>query len=210
MSDSPRHHEYRPTGEPPKAHQQNHYIFSVYPARPPGDAVARLALWAAGTDNPSVLDRYLHRRDGSLRYWRLVSLLAVCFAMAIFGGALIWIAPRLTTDPWLRATWVIFAIGLLKLPLILLLWSFIRRNSEWPGRPVAWSDDETAAILANITMQAEHATGRPDCQARLAYLSREAWHVADNVSGAAKVDALTVALRIDERLIARRERDVAG
>jgi hypothetical protein len=173
-------------------------------------AAIRLAVCPAGTDNPLVLDRYLHRRDGSLRYWRLVSLLAVCFAMAIFGGALIWIVPSLTTDPWLRAGWVMFAIGVLKMPLILLLWSFIRRNAEWPGRRVVWSDDETAAILASITMQAADATGRPDCRARLAYLSREAWHVADNVSGAAKVDALTVALRIDERLIARRERDVAG
>jgi len=156
-----------------------------------------------------VLERFLHRRDGGLRYWRLVTLVAVCLAMAMFGGALIWIVPSLTTNGWMRAAWVMFAIGVLKLPLILLLWSFIRRNREWPGRRVEWADEEIASILRHITAGAEEAMVRPDGPARLAYLSREAWNVADHVSGAAKVDALTVALRIDERLIRQRERDVA-
>ena len=47
----------------------------------------------------------------------------------------------------------------------------------------------------------------PDAIERLEYLSQEAWHVADRLEGDAKVDALTVALRVD--LIAssaRRER----
>jgi hypothetical protein len=51
---------------------------------------------------------------------------------------------------------------------------------------------------------------RPDAAARLAYLSREAWNVADQVEGNAKVDALTVALRIDERLMDGRSREWAG
>jgi hypothetical protein len=47
----------------------------------------------------------------------------------------------------------------------------------------------------------------PDAVERLEYLSQEAWHVADRLDGNAKVDALTVALRIDlVRERARRER----
>ncbi len=109
-----------------------------------------------------------------------------------------------------RAGWVLFGIGVRKLPLILFLWSFIRRNREWPGRRVVWGDDEVASILLHLADQAEEAAAYPDGLARLAYLSREAWNVADQVSGPAKVDALQVALRIDERLMRHRDRDVAG
>jgi hypothetical protein len=44
----------------------------------------------------------------------------------------------------------------------------------------------------------------------LAHLSREAWHIADHVSGEAKVDALSVALGIDERLMTRRGAESSG
>lgn len=157
-----------------------------------------------------MLQRFLHRRDGTLRYWRLVALLGTCIAMAIFGGALIWIIPSVTTNEVARGLWVLFAIGFLKLPLILVLWSFIRRNREWPGQQVSWNDGEVADILDHIARQAADAEGRPDATARLEYLSREAWNVADQVDGPAKVDALTVALRIDERLMERRSRGRTG
>lgn len=169
-----------------------------------------LALCPRAPDNRVVLQRFLHRRDGTLRYWRLVALLGTTIAMAIFGGAFIWIVPSLTSSGFARAAWVMFAIGVLKLPLILLLWSFIRTNPEWPGRRTPWGDEEVAAILRHITEQALDAESRPDAAARLAYLSRESWHVADQVVGDAKVDALTVALRIDERLMEHRSRERTG
>jgi hypothetical protein len=157
-----------------------------------------------------MLDRFLRRRDGSVRYWRLVALLGACIAMAMFGGALIWVVPSLTDDPVVRGVWVLFAIGGLKLPLVLLLWAFIRRNREWPGRNVPWSDEEVAAILDHLSRQARDAANHADASARLAYLSREAWNVADRVTGTSKVDALTVALRIDEELMQRPERRLPG
>ena len=40
----------------------------------------------------------------------------------------------------------------------------------------------------------------PDAPARLAYLQREAWNVADRVGGELKVDAVNVALHIDQLL----------
>ena len=74
----------------------------------------------------------------------------------------------------------------------------------------AWSDRELAAILARLAHEAGVAGASVDGEARLAHLSREAWHIADQVSGEAKVDALTVALGIDERLMVRRSRKPAG
>lgn len=103
-----------------------------------------------------------------------------------------------------------FVVVALKFPLIAILWSFIRRNAEWPGRPVVWSDQELGAILERLNVEADRALAAGAGHARLAHLSREAWHIADNVSGEAKVDALTVALGIDERLMERRSSEASG
>lgn len=156
-----------------------------------------------------MLDRFIRGHDGAVRFGRLVIVLACCILMAMFGGALIWIAPAVTESDALRGLWVLFAVGVLKLPLILLLWSFIRRNQEWPGQRVRWTDDEFDAILDHLMAQAVTANARPDRAARLAYLSREAWNIADQVDGERKVDALTVALRIDERLMIASAREAA-
>ena len=48
-----------------------------------------------------------------------------------------------------------------------------------------------------------------DRAARLAYLSREAWNVADRVTGDAKIDALTVALQIDQQLMELNDRETS-
>lgn len=170
---------------------------------------AVLAVGRPDPHNPRVLDRFLRGPDGFIRYWRLVVVLAGCILMAMFGGALIWVAPAVTDSNALRGVWVLFAVGALKLPLILLLWSFIRRNREWPGRRPHWSDEEFREILDRIADQAAVVDLRRDGTARLAHLSREAWHIADQVEGGRKVDALTVALRIDERLMVASERETA-
>jgi hypothetical protein len=93
------------------------------------------------------------------------------------------------------------------LPLIGILWWLIARNHEWPSTQPTWLPPEQAEILAYLENQAQQAAAMPDAVERLEYLSQEAWHVADRLDGNAKVDALTVALRIDlVRERARRER----
>ena len=89
---------------------------------------------------------------------------------------------------------------MLKFPLVSLLWWFIVRNKEWPVRPPKWSDRETSDILAYILSEADRALPLPDAEARLTYLQGEAWNVADRVGGDRKVDAVNVALHIDEML----------
>lgn len=153
-----------------------------------------------------VLARFLYGPDGFIRLGRLIPLLGLTLMMALFGGALIWLTPRITQNDAGRALWVIFAVLMLKMPLVLLLWYFVRRNMEWPGRPVRWRADEVDEILEYLEHEALAAVGGDSSEARLAYLSREAWNVADQVGGDLKVDALTVALRIDELQAAERRR----
>lgn len=145
-----------------------------------------------------VLERFLYGPDGFIRLGRLLPLLGLTLVMALFGGALIWLTPHITHSDAGSALWVIFAVLMLKMPLVLLLWYFVRRNMEWPGRPVRWRPQEVGEILDYLDREAHAAVGADSSEARLAYLSREAWNVADQVGGELKVDALTVALRIDE------------
>ena len=164
-----------------------------------------LGVWRPAPDNPPVLRRYLYRnRDGTLCRGRLVALLVGAITLAMFGTALVALAPHVAESTLGRSLWVMFAVVMLKFPLIAILWSFIRRNAEWPGRRLEWSDAELGVILERLTCEAGLAGTGPNGEARLAHLSREAWHIADHVSGDAKVDALSVALRIDERLMTRR------
>lgn len=170
-----------------------------------------LVVCHAVIDNPRVLRRFLYRpRDGTLRHGRLIFLLVTAIAFAMFGTALVVLAPRVSDSTLGRGLWVMFAVVMLKFPLIAILWSFIRRNAEWPGRRVEWSDKELGVILERLTHEAKAAADGPNGAARLAHLSREAWHIADHVSGEAKVDALSVALGIDERLRTRRGAESPG
>jgi hypothetical protein len=146
-----------------------------------------------------VLTRRLTYPDGSLRTRRVVVLGIGLLVVAMFGTLVVTLTPRVSNNDIIRTLFVIGAVFGLKFPLIALLWWLIRRNKEWPGMPVNWNPDETREILAYLEQQATDAVTRPDAAERLVYLSGEAWNVADNLRGEAKVDALTVALRIDER-----------
>lgn len=157
-----------------------------------------------------MVQRFLYRTDGTLRRGRLTVTLGVTIALAVFGTALLVLAPRVADSAFGRGLWVMFAVVMLKFPLIAILWSFIRRNAEWPGRPVVWSADELVAILQRLDNEAARAAAHDNSTVRLAHLSGEAWHVADQVSGEAKVDALRVALRIDELRMARNELEAPG
>ena len=98
-----------------------------------------------------------------------------------------------------QTVWVLFSVFLLKFPLVSLLWWFIARNKEWPVRPPKWSErgDARDPGLPRVRGRPRRGAARR-APARLAYLQREAWNVADRVGGELKVDAVNVALHIDE------------
>jgi len=128
---------------------------------------------------------------------RVVPVIVVTLVMAIFGTVLVVLTPDLGGPPWLKGTYVLFVVVALKLPLLSVLWWLIARNPERPGGRATWHPDEQAEILTYLDNEAARVRGMPDAVERLEYLSQEAWHVADRLEGEAKVDALTVALRVD-------------
>jgi hypothetical protein len=145
-----------------------------------------------------VLARFLYDPDGRIRVRHMVGVVVACVCLALFGSFLLALTPVMSGHEGAQTIWVLFAVFLLKFPLICLLWWFIWRNKEWPNRPPKWSDEETREILAYLVREADRVKDMPDAPARLAYLQREAWNVADRVGGEVKVDAVDVALHIDE------------
>ncbi len=149
-----------------------------------------------------MLTRMLFFPNGRVRMRRMVITVATLVFFAMFGTAFLLFTPFFTGDPHIQVIWLVVCVVLLKLPLIAFCWWLIGRNKEVPGVPVVWSANETQEILQYLTTQARDSLERPDVDARLAYLSREAWHVADRAEGPIKADAVGVALEID-RLAAR-------
>lgn len=150
-----------------------------------------------------MLRRFLYTPAGRVRVRRLIGVLVITIGLAIFGSFLLALTPVLSGHEGLQTLWVLFCVFLLKFPLVSLLWWFIVRNREWPVRPPRWSEDEVREILAYLVAEADRSLGLPDAPERLAYLRREAWNVADRAGGSVKVDAVDVALHIDQ-LRARR------
>jgi hypothetical protein len=151
-----------------------------------------------------VLERFLYTPEGRVRVPRMFAVVISCVALAIFGSLLLVLTPVLADHEGIQTLWVLFSVFLLKFPLVCLLWWFIIRNKEWPVRPPKWSEDETREILDYLVSEAKRSMDLPDSPARLAYLQREAWNVADRVEGELKADAVDVAVRIDALQTRRR------
>ena len=148
------------------------------------------------------MNDYYFQPNGRVRLRRMVITMAVLIFFAMFGtGFMVFIA-LFANNAGLKLTWLVVFVVLAKLPLIGFCWWLIARNKEIPGVPVVWSEDETREILQALIDQARQSLEMPETGARLAYLSREAWHVADKAEGHLKADAVGIALEID-RLAAR-------
>ena len=96
-----------------------------------------------------VLARFLYTPSGRVRTPRMIGTIAVTIVLAIFGSFLLAVTPVFEGHHGIQIAWVLFAVALLKLPLIGLLWWFIVRN-KWPMKPPKWSEDEVREILAYL------------------------------------------------------------
>jgi hypothetical protein len=143
------------------------------------------------------LNRYLFDAHGRARRPRMLITALTLIVLAVAGSGLLVAMGMVGANPPLAPAWVLLIVVVLKLPLIAFCGWLIYRNKEIPGVPVVWSDREVREILDYITAQAQASLGRADAGARLAYLSGEAWHVADQAEGTLKADAVAVALEID-------------
>lgn len=153
-------------------------------------------------DDRSMLQRFLYTADGSVRVRHMILLVGSCVGLALFGSFLLVLTPLLSDHRGVQTLWVLFSVFLLKFPLVSLAFWFILRNTEWPVRPPKWSEREAREILAYLVAEADRVAGVADAPARLAYLQREAWNVADRMGGEVKLDAVAVALRIDSMIAA--------
>lgn len=143
------------------------------------------------------LNRYLFDADGRVRRTRMLVTVILLVVMALAGSLMLTTLALFVPNPPLGLAWLVLFVVVLKLPLIAFCGWLIYRNKEIPGVPVVWSGREVREILSYLSAQATASLSRPDAGARLAYLSREAWHVADQAEGVLKADAVGVALEID-------------
>jgi hypothetical protein len=157
-----------------------------------------------------MLARFLYTESGRVRARRMIAVVASCIVCALFGTFLLVLTPVFGGHEGIQTVWVLFSVFLLKFPLVSLLWWFIARNKEWPVRPPKWSPDETREILAYLVSEADRSKTLPDAPQRLAYLQGEAWNVADRVGGELKLDAVNVALHIDQLSRPRARRSETG
>lgn len=156
-----------------------------------------------------MLNRLLFNPDGTVQFRRMVATVGTLIGLALFSIIMLMATPIWNGNTLAQSIWVLFAVVILKLPLVFFLWWLIVRNKEIPGVPVVWGDREVEEILEYLRDQARRAMDLPDGSARLAYLAKEAWHVADCVDGSGKGDAVSVALSIDELAARSRGRRLA-
>ncbi len=150
-----------------------------------------------------MLERLLYHPSGMVRVRRMVVTVGILIALALAGTLLLAVTPRIENS-LLQTGWVLFAVLLLKLPLVGLLCWIVMRHLELPTQRPRWSSDEVSEIIDYIRLEAARAEELPDAERRLAYLLGESWHVADRANGAQKGVAVAVALEIDARLQGRR------
>jgi len=138
-----------------------------------------------------------YQPNGRVRLRRMVITMATLIFFALFGTGFMLFIELFGHNSGLDVAWLVMFVVVAKLPLIAFCWWLIARNKELPGVPVVWSTEETHEILRALSSQARQSLPLAETGARLAYLSREAWHVADQADGAVKADAVGVALEID-------------
>lgn len=148
------------------------------------------------------MNDFFFQPNGRARRGRMAATMAILIVLAMFGTASMVFITMFGGNTAVETAWLVVFVVLAKIPLIAFAWWLIWRNKELPGREVVWSQDEVREILRALSDQARQSLEMPDTGARLAYLSREAWHVADKADGSMKADAVGVALEID-RLASR-------
>ena len=136
----------------------------------------------------------LHDSEGRLRANRTFAVIA-SLVFLIGLATVVVVLLSLAVSPGVIAIAAVIVLVVVKLPLLVLVWRLMGRHLERPG-DVTWDADERREILEYLERQAAESVGRPDARARLDYLSREAWNVADRSPDEEKAQAVAAALRI--------------
>jgi len=123
------------------------------------------------------------------------AVVALAVGVALFGSFLLVITPRLSSSPGLQVVWVIFALVLLKVPLLGMVWWLIAHRRR--SRQVRWSEPETRRFLDAVADEAVRVAGLPDAAERFDALRADAWRAVEEGDDALTPAAVELALRLD-------------
>lgn len=142
----------------------------------------------------SPIVRLYYDRDGDLRAWRamltvggLAFLVVLGTVLASFIGA--------ATNPETLALGAVIVFLAIKIPLLVVVFWILMRKGGGPGQ-AEWSPRERTEILGYLVDQAAEVRGKPNEAERIAWLTREAWHVADTAPDDERAAAVAVAVEI--------------
>jgi hypothetical protein len=139
---------------------------------------------------------FFHDPEGRLHARRTFVFIAALVLLMGLATVLLLVASTAISIEVL-AIGVIVILIVVKLPLLAFVWWLLGRHQEKPGQ-TSWSHEERSEILAYLEGEAAQSVSRPDAKARLRFLAREAWHVADTAPDEDKASAVAVALRISQ------------
>jgi len=137
---------------------------------------------------------FLHDSEGRLRSRRAFAVIVGLVFLIGFSTVLVGLLSSALSATVVGIAALVVLV-LFKAPLLAVVWRLMGRHLERPGHEV-WSAEEREEILAYLERQARESVARPDARARLDYLTREAWAVADRSPDEDKAQAVATALRI--------------
>lgn len=142
----------------------------------------------------SPIVRVFYDREGDLRTTQVLAIVMFSVLLIVGGTVAISFAGAIAgTEVLVVGALIVFLA--IKLPFLGMVWWLLMRHGgkEAHGH---WDDRERAEILQYLLTQAEEAKGRPDEAARLQWLTREAWSIADTVPDEHRAEAVAVAVEI--------------
>lgn len=155
-------------------------------------SMQRTARARAAGQSPVV--RLYYDRHGDLRAGRamltvggLAFLVVLGTVVASFIGA--------ATNPETLMLGALIVFLAIKIPLLVVVFWILMRQGGGPGQ-AEWSPRERTEILGYLVNQAAGVRGKPNEAERIAWLAREAWHVADTAPDEERAAAVAVAVEI--------------
>ena len=152
-----------------------------------------------------MLARFLYDEHGKARPRRMIAVFATVIPLALFGSFLLALTPMLSGHEGFQTLWVIFSVFLLKFPLVVpaVVVHHAQQGVARPAGQVERRGDPRDPGLPGVGGRAGEGDARRR-GARLAYLQREAWNVADRVGGEVKAEAVDTAVHIDHMISRQR------
>jgi len=170
-----------------------------YCPRADGPVLASLAMGISRDDRAkaarrSWVVRLFYDRDGDLRGWRALAVVAILAVAVVLGTVMVSFAGA-AFGPETLATGALIVFLAIKIPLLLFVfWILMRQGGGYMQSEL--TAKERSRILEHLVQQAHEAKDRPDEAERLRWAAREAWRIADEAPDDERQQAIAVAVEI--------------